>query len=266
MTNIEDVPSIFGLEWTPTTTPGVYGSLYRRRDFQDAVQALGLPSGIVDFERVGFNTDRCNGSVLAVTCRPDEIKLDELTTWIATATDLIAEAKRATRRRHHDYSGKAHAAAVRETIAEAKALLETWGLFTHAKPALQQLIEDEYLFHGELKTLRRLIKTTNAKAAAKALEVSGNAAIDPVPDLPDDVIVIAIRTLTALDSDHAALSNGAGWSKKTSSPGHWCAAMLKRDRALAIKEGRRLIASHLPQLARLGVVDWSVVPAKGRAA
>lgn len=145
-------------------------------------------------------------------------------------------------------------------------MLETWGLFTHAKAQLQQLIDDEYLFPGELKTLRRLIKITNAKAAAKAIEVAGNAASDPVPDISDEIIVKAIRALTALDSDHAALSNGKGWSKKTSSPGHWCAAMLRTDRALAIKEGRRLIASHLPQLAKLGVIDWSVVPAKRRAA
>lgn len=266
MTDIADLPDIFGLEWIPTTQPGVHCSLSRTRDFQDAVAAYGLPDGIIDFERVELDSDRYSGSALAVTCRPAEINLDELSAWIAAATDLIAEAKRATRRRHHDYSGKAHAVAVREAIAEAKLVLETWGLFTHAKAQIQQLIDDEFLFPDELKKLRRLIKTTYAKADAKTVWVSGNVAIDPVPYLTDDVIVTAIRALTALDSDHAALSNSEGWSKKTSSPGHWCAAMLRTDRALAIKEGRRLVASHLPQLAKLGVIDWSVVPANRRAA
>ncbi len=266
MTDITDLPDILGLEWKPTTKPGP-GVFYAdwSHKFHDAKSVLGLPAGIADNENI---EDRSGGSFYstnAVTCRPAEINLDELNAWIAAAPAAIEQVKRATRKRHHDYPGPAHAAAVREAIAEAKTLLETWGLFTQGKPQILQLIDDEYLFPGELKTLRRLIKTTIVKAEAKALEVAGNAALDPVPDLTDDVIVKAIRALTALDADHAELANGKGWSKRTSSPGHWCASMLKIDRALAIKEGRRLIADHLPQLARLGVIDWDAV-SQGRAA
>ena len=122
---------------------------------------------------------------------------------------------------------------------------------------------------GDEIDLGKLVLATEAKAAvyeAEARDRQNEPAPASTAAFSDEMVERSIRALTELDADHAEEANAAGWSRATTLGGHVCNRLLDTDRPLALAEGRRLISKHLIQLAKLGVVDWSSVPAKERAA
>lgn len=131
--------------------------------------------------------------------------------------------------------------------AKGQATIDKWGMFTVRKATLMKLLaKEDILTTDERKKIERIVRDTDRKAAKFIQD-----AIDmkrPMVDWSEGRVVDAIHTLTGRDLDRATLANNIGWSAADSSWGHWCAAMLKTDRELAIKVARTIVGPYEKQL------------------
>lgn len=169
--------------------------------------------------------------------------------------DASQEAERRKFREHMwNGAGEPHRVYVGKLRAEAQSELKTWGpSFKHVAKAKATLSE-EFILQGDARRLQKFLNDNASKQRRAADRVAASELRGP-QTCSDDVIEEAIIALTGLDEDGSTIPNHEGWGGSTTSGGHWCHAMLKRDRGLAVKEGRRLIAlgSHYDQLSRLGI-------------
>tara|TARA_R110002124_G_scaffold16882_7_gene71428 strand:+ start:722 stop:1276 length:555 start_codon:yes stop_codon:yes gene_type:complete len=134
--------------------------------------------------------------------------------------------------------------------AMARMLRATWGEFTHRKDELARLAALPPVMQREdHDELVGIIEQHRSKAAAMVEKISKAPA--PVCDLSEAEVIVGLKHLTRLDQDCASRANERGWSKSTSSQGHWATAMLDIDRSLAIKAGRMLLPKHKKQLRNI---------------
>jgi hypothetical protein len=126
---------------------------------------------------------------------------------------------------------------------DAAALLETWGEFVPNKEKMRELV-DQPVSMNQFWTLPKYMRALDKKLLAMQNYVGKG---EPV-DWPEHHVEHAVRVLTSLDQDRASEENTLGWSKATSSVGHWCNALLKIDRDRAIAVARFIVGKHKKQL------------------
>lgn len=245
-------PKILDLEWQPT--PGKPGHWHAERtyDFNFAemyVQHEILPPYCInpDYHRVEFKSELLSEG-------PYEPYIAALEQKIINRT--LRE--KAERKFEHDIEGSGHREAVTDAIAEAQALYDEYGAACRDIKETLHLIELRYLSLSELRRLQRIVgKTTSTIAHMDNIA----AKISPKPYpllLDDDFVERGVLKLTSLDRDRHRIPNGEGWSPKTSACGHWCAAMITKDREKALRVGRVLVSHHIGQLRKLGIVPAAV--------
>lgn len=238
-------PAIPGLKWKPAADSrwsAKYGTTF----------VFDYDAGVPRPECV--HTDGAGTMFIPVT--PSAQEADEIDAWrvgIVAALAAKEELKAIVRKRHHNYAGPRHAENVRAAIKEGWDLYIEHGVAIRKVTPLLKLLRLVYLQPFELKQLRKLLREMHsivdnleddAKRLAKTVDVH----------LDDDFVERAVRLLTDLDQDMRTEPNKMGWGGQTGAPGHWCCALLETDRARAIALGRGLVAHHLGQLAKLGVV------------
>ena len=131
-------------------------------------------------------------------------------------------------------------------LVELRELRSEWGDFVAQKGRVDELADKDSLTFGEQIEARGLIRATKKKAddrTARAAEAKRQGV-----DWPDERIERYIVELTQRDQDRAQLRNRSGWGAAHSSTGHFCFAMLKRDRALALKVGRTIVGHFTQQM------------------
>lgn len=247
-------PVIPGLRWRPAAD-GMWAAKYDIRFLQ---LESGTPRPVCVHSHDG---------VLYIHVTPSESDAAAIATWKAGIETTVAEAARIVaiaRKRRHDCTAPRHAAAVRETIAEAQALYDKYGAAVRRVTPLLNLIGYQYLTVSELNKLRKLI--IECRGYIDSMEEDAVALGSEPTDvhLDDEFVVRAVRKLTALDQDRNLLRNGEGWGHQTTAPGHWCCALLETDSARAIAIGRGLVSHHMQQLKRLGIEPAAV--SQGRVA
>lgn len=146
-----------------------------------------------------------------------------------------------------------HDIAMAQTMG--KMMLATWGEFTHRKDALAVLVALPTMTHEEYDELVGIIRGHQEKMSGMERKI--REAPTPSCELSQVEVVVALKHLTRLDNDRATKPNERGWSKSTSSTGHWATAMLHIDRPLAIKAGRMILPRHRKQLRK-------IIPSYGR--
>lgn len=169
--------------------------------------------------------------------------------WKAEQAELAARSKEiAEQQFRHRQS---------EAIERAKACLDRFGEFAAKKALLRDAVErpDETLADAAAigKVLDAVAATDVKHQHQLWTATHAHATIEDV-DWPDDVVEAAVIALTARDHDHAREDNGVGWSKSTSSPGHWCRMMLDENRRVAIKAARGIVGRHRRQLIEAGII------------
>jgi hypothetical protein len=123
----------------------------------------------------------------------------------------------------------------------ARATADEWGKFTTNHARVIELLGTDEILPDEIVELKKAVGQTKKRAEKRKA-----APVKPsLVDLPDDAVVTAIRRLTRLDGDHAALRNDEGWSASDSAAGHWCHAMLTVDRDLAIAHARPILHRYM---------------------
>lgn len=145
-----------------------------------------------------------------------------------------------------------------EAIEKARICLDRFGEFAAKKALLRDAVTnpDETLSDAAAigRVLDAVAATDEKHRHQLWVATHAHATLQDV-DWPDDVVEAAVIALTARDHDHAREDNGVGWSKATSSPGHWCSMMLREDRRIAIKVARGLVGNHRRQLAEAGIIS-----------
>lgn len=181
--------------------------------------------------------------------------------WAEEMADMLRQhdyAQEAERRKYREYmwksAGEPHRVYVDKLRAEAASELRGWGMAFKDSAKARAIISEELILQGDARKLQKLLTDNAGKQKRAAERAAASVSRGPL-ECSDDVIEEAIIALTGLDEDGSTIPNFEGWGGSTTAGGHWCHAMLKRDRAIAIKEGRRLIAlgKHEGQLARLGI-------------
>jgi hypothetical protein len=262
------LPSILDLKWHPQSGDGTYAAeptshFVRAEGY--VMHRLPYPAGIIRqslaviYDPATADHDAVlNWSAELNACHA-RIKEGERANRAARAAraaeNKVADAEK--RKRYHDYAGPNHAAAVREAIAEGRALFAEHGVAVRKVKPLNDLLDLVYLEPRELTKLRKIIRECRENISAMEGDARKLAKSTDV-ELDDDFVVRGLRLLTELDADRGAEKNYRGWGRDTSAPGHWCCALLKTDREKAIEIGRGLVAHHLGQLAKLGLVPAAV--------
>jgi len=144
-----------------------------------------------------------------------------------------------------------------EAIEKARACLSRFGEFAAKKQLLRDAVTNPAETLADAAAIGKVldavaetdVKHTHQLFVAK----HAHATLQDV-DWPDEVIEAAVIALTARDHDHACEDNRIGWSKSTSSPGHWCRMMLAEDRRIAIKVARGIVGRHRRQLIEAGIL------------
>lgn len=129
-----------------------------------------------------------------------------------------------------------------------------WADFTSRADLMPSLIEQDHLTADQFEKLGRWVYTTRDRAAERASKAK-RAMRFPTGDtsMSDGQVTAAIRLLTGLDADHAAVANDEGWDGRDSSTGHWCAVMLSKDPMAAIALGRTIVGNYKRQLKLAGI-------------
>lgn len=181
--------------------------------------------------------------------------------WSEEMAEMLRQhdaAQEAERRKYREYmwngAGEPHRVYVGKLRAEALAELKAWGMAFKDGAKAEAILAEEFILQGDARKLQKLLTDNAGKQRRAADRVAASEPRGP-QTCSDDVIETAIIALTGLDEDKSTVPNREGWGGSTTAVGHWCHAMLRVNRALAIKEGRRLIAlgKHEAQLARLGI-------------
>ena len=125
---------------------------------------------------------------------------------------------------------------------------ETWGLFIPEADLilLDHYINQKFLSKPERAEVISIVDWTNRRASKKRAKANRSTIVGV--DWTEEKVASYIQALTGLDQDHARLLNARGWGATDSPAGHWCAAMLKIDRAAAIKIGRGIVGKYQGQL------------------
>jgi len=125
---------------------------------------------------------------------------------------------------------------------------ETWGLFISEGDliALDHLLNQRFLSKPERDEVISIVDWTNRRASKK--RAKANRSPESGVDWPEERVASYIQQLTALDQDNAKKLNHVGWNAVESPTGHWCAAMLRIDRAAAIKIGRGIVGKYQKQI------------------
>lgn len=132
----------------------------------------------------------------------------------------------------------------------ARDLLSNYLPLVKSKDRVRDLVEQEHeLSSDQYWELQGYIRATSRKIVTihqQAENAEGGV------DWPEEHVIHAIRTLTALDEDQGKYNNKVGWNPRISGKGHWCNARLDAPgcRHLAIKLGRTLVGSYREQLER----------------
>ena len=145
-----------------------------------------------------------------------------------------------------------------EAIEKAKACLTRFGEFAAKKQLLRDAVDNPAETLADAAAIGRVLDAvaeTDVKHQHQMFVAKHAHATLQDVDWPDDVIEAAVLALTARDHDHAREDNGIGWSRSTSSPGHWCAMMLAEDRRIAIKVARGIVGNHRRQLIEADILE-----------
>lgn len=132
----------------------------------------------------------------------------------------------------------------REQVA-LRELSAAWGEFVVDRARTAELCGKDWLTHAEAHEAEMLVKKTMKKVDDKVIAV---AAFSEGVDWPDERVEHFIVELTRRDKDRAKVRNDIGWGAQYSSTGHWCNAMLERNRALAIRVARTIVGGYVKQL------------------
>lgn len=130
--------------------------------------------------------------------------------------------------------------------AKLRALQSEWSEFVVKKARVRELCDKETWLWGDILEARQLIRKTEEKVAAAIADAE---TLDrPGVDWAEDRVERFVVVLTQADQDRASERNDRGWGAGHSSTGHWCYAMLKRDRALALKVARTIVGGYVRQV------------------
>ena len=244
-------PAIPGLRWKPAAD-GMWAAPLDRK-FLHIECSVERPACVHSLDGVLY--------IHMTAAESDAAEIEAWRAGIEASAAAEAASLAVVRKRYHDYAGPRHAAAVRAEIAEGWALYNEFGPAIRKVTPLLRLLNLVYLEPLELTRLRKLLREIRGiidgmEADALALAETSDVYLD------DEFVEKAIRLLTALDADMRTEANRRGWGGNTGAPGHWCCALLKTDRARAIRIGRGLVARHLVQLKKLGLEPMSAADAR----
>jgi hypothetical protein len=145
-----------------------------------------------------------------------------------------------------------------EAVEQARACIEKFGEFAVRKQLLREAVTNPSEALADADAIKRVfdaIEETAVKHRHQLWVATTSRPDTDDVDWSDETVETAVIALTDRDDDHAREENGIGWSKSTSSHGHWCRMMLTEDRQIAIKAARKLVGKHRRQLAAAGVIE-----------
>jgi hypothetical protein len=129
----------------------------------------------------------------------------------------------------------------------ARDVLMTWGLFIGKKDhaRLVELLAQDVLSYPDRCKINAIAGTVDALAYGVIYD-AGEKTVGV--DWDDERVDRYVRTLSARDADRAGKRNRKGWNALDTAAGHFCNAILERDRALALRIARTIVGKYQLQI------------------